>query len=80
MGQERPRYGGDVGTRWKCGDIGKRQGEPQDKDTKMGDLRHEWEAAGLAGAYRALSKWTLGAKRVRLWVLVKEPGGVPEGN
>lgn len=21
---------------WKCGDIGKRQGEPQDKDTEVG--------------------------------------------
>lgn len=30
---------------WKCGDIGKRQGEPQDKDTKVGDLRPEWEMA-----------------------------------
>lgn len=30
---------------WKGGDNGNRKGEPQDKHTKVGDLRHEWEMA-----------------------------------
>lgn len=51
---------------WKCGDIGKRQGKLQDKDTKVGDLWHEWEWHGLAGAYRALSNETIGALDARL--------------